>query len=132
MTKKLKVKTTQVIEVQDWDELVSSTYGRPYNFQQQDGCQARGTVHLIVPEEADDFTNTTVPETVNHAQMGVSFASWLARDPKQELNAEEWKSPSAIEMWWDRNFYPNLQMVANDLHAKGLLPAGEYTIEIDW
>jgi hypothetical protein len=35
-------------------------------------------------------------------------------------------------MWWDRNFYPNLQMVANDLHEKGLLAAGDYIISIDW
>jgi hypothetical protein len=35
-------------------------------------------------------------------------------------------------MFWDRNFYPNVQMVANDLHKKGLLEAGEYSIRIDW
>ena len=29
-------------------------------------------------------------------------------------------------------FYPNFQMIANDLHEKGLLPAGEYSIDIDW
>jgi hypothetical protein len=37
-----------------------------------------------------------------------------------------------LELWWDRNFYPELQMVANDLHAKGLLAAGNHTILIDW
>ncbi len=37
----LKFKIKSVIEVSDWDKLVSETYGRPYNFQQQDGTQDR-------------------------------------------------------------------------------------------
>lgn len=35
------MKTKTVIEVQEWDALVEKTYGRPYKFQQQDGCQSR-------------------------------------------------------------------------------------------
>lgn len=35
-------------------------------------------------------------------------------------------------MWWVRNFYPDVNMVANDLYEKGLLEAGEYLINIDW
>jgi hypothetical protein len=38
----------------------------------------------------------------------------------------------SVAMWWERNFYPDVQMIANDLHAKGLLDAGEYVINIDW
>ena len=64
--------------------------------------------------------------------MGVSFKAWLERDPKQKLNADDCDCPSAITMWWERNFYPDVQMIANDLHSKGLLPAGEYVINIDW
>jgi hypothetical protein len=106
------------------------TYGRTYNFQQQDDCKERGHVSLIVPSEANDYENETVPEVVNDPEMGVSFAAWLARDPKQPLKNQEndWE----LNMWWDRNFYPDVQMIANDLHAKGLLDAGEYSIDIDW
>jgi hypothetical protein len=128
----IAIRTVQMIDVSDWDDLVVETYGRPYSFQQQDGCKDRGTVELTVPDEGDDYDNDTVPETVNHDDMGVSFAAWLARDPKQKLNAESWDSDSAIDLWWTRNFYPNVQMVANDLHAKGLIPAGDYVINIDW
>lgn len=28
-----------MFEVDEWDNLVSSTYGRVYNFQQQNGCK---------------------------------------------------------------------------------------------
>jgi hypothetical protein len=126
----LKIKTVKMIDVQDWDDLVVKTYGRPYSFQQQDDCKDRGVVGLTVPEEANDYENDTVPEIVNHEEMGVSFAAWLARDPKQPLpgRSDEW----AVSLWWDRNFYPDVQMIANDLHAKGLLEAGEYSINIDW
>ena len=67
------MKTKQVIEVQEFDALVKKTYGRPYNFQQQDGCQSRGTVGITVPAEASDYQRDSVPEEVNHETMGVSF-----------------------------------------------------------
>ena len=126
----MKTRTETAIDVSEWDKLVKETYKKPYSFQQQDGCKDRGNFHLTVPEEADDYDNDTVPEIVNHSKMGVSFKAWLARDPKKELkdNKDGW----TIDLWWGRNFYPNIQMIANDLHSKGLLEAGEYTINIDW
>jgi len=126
----LKFSKTNVIDLSDWDDLVIATYNRPYSFQQQDGCQERGMAYFDVPGGADDFENDTVPEEINGEEMGVSFAAWLARDPK-EWNGDPSDS-NFISMFWERNFYPNLQMVANDLHSKGLIPAGEYAIRIDW
>ena len=136
----MKIKNEKVIEVQDWDKLVEKTYGKPYSFQQQDGCQPRGNFYLKVPNPPQDYKNDSVPEIVNGEKMGVSFAAWLKRDCKAPLSGgkthygiepattEQWQ----IELWWERNFYPDIQMIANDLHKKGLLEAGEYTINIDW
>ena len=125
------IKTIQAIDCDDWDNLVVETYGRPYCLQQQNGCMERGTMHLSVPSEwTDDYEAETIPEKVNGEEMGVSFAAWLARDPEQQLPSD--RQPWSLELFWHRNFYPNMEMVANDLHAKGLLPAGEYTIIIDW
>lgn len=126
----IKFKTKQVIDVSDWDALVKKTYGRPYDFQQQDDSQDRGLRFVTVPYKAFDYKNDTVPEEINGAEMGVSFAAWLARDPG-EWNGDP-EDASNLDMFWERNFYPELQMVANDLHSKGLLPEGEYTINIDW
>lgn len=126
------MKTKQVIEVSEWDELVTNTYGRPYSFQQQDGCRSRGVVGITIPAQADDYERESVPEEVNHKIIGVSFAAWLARDPKQKLSDPEAQEDYCLELWWARNFYPDVQMVANDLHAKGLLEAGDHTILIDW
>lgn len=130
----MKIHTEKVIEVSDWDSLVTETYKRPYCFQQQDGCQDRGRYSLTVPDPyAEDFENDTLPEVVNHEEMGVSFAAWKVRDPKQKLDSkDEWDRERGLGLWWERNFYPNIEVVANDLHAKGLLPAGEYSIDIDW
>lgn len=130
----MKTRTVSIIDVDEWDKLVTETYGKPYNLQQQGGCMDRGIFTLTVPDEAADYQNDFIPEIVNHEKMGVSFAAWLARDPNQPLCAEEkcrtekW----AIDLWWERNFYPELQTVANDLNAKGLLPSGNYTLNIDW
>ncbi len=130
----IKTKTVQMIEVQDWDQLIIDTYRRPYSFQQQNGCQDRGTVSITIPDECtDDYENDTIPEKVNGCEMGVSFAAWLARNPTQKLDTkDEWDRKHGLDLFWTRNFYPDLQTVANDLHAKGLIPAGEYTINIDW
>lgn len=126
----IKVQTKQVIDVSDFDDLVTQTYGKPYSFQQQDGCKDRGTVTITVPCQAEDFENDTVPEEINGEDMGVSFSAWLARDPK-EWNGDP-DDKDFVDMFWERNFYPNVEMVINDLHTKGLLPAGDYTIDIDW
>lgn len=124
-------KTVNTIEVQDWDDLVEKTYGRPYCFQQQDGCHARGTWDLTVPEEIDpdEALPDTVPEVLSRNKMGVNLKAWLARDPQQKLRGPD---EGFDRMWWHRNFYPDIQEVANDLHARGLLEAGEYVINIDW
>ena len=126
----IKIKSQQMISMQDWDDLVEKTYGKIYSFQQQDGCQERGNVYITIPEEADDYENETIPEEINGEEMGVSFSAWLARDVKQKIQNQS--ADYELDLFWSRNFYPNLQMVANDLHAKGLIPKGEYVIEIDW
>lgn len=125
----IKFKNKQVIDVGDWDSLVESTYGKPYSFQQQDGCKERGTHDITIPDGAYDFENESVPDEINGNEMGVSFAAWLARDPEEWNGEDRWYSR---ELFWGRNWYPDVQMIANDLHAKGLIPAGEYVIDIDW
>ena len=125
----IPIKQINTITVQDFDELVRSTYNRPYSFQQQDGCKYRGLVAISVPADPEDYENNSVPEIVNHEDMGVSFSAWLARDPEQLLPH---KDKSSTKLWWNRNFYPDVSMIINDLHSKGLLPAGDYSIHIDW
>lgn len=126
----MKIRTEKVIDDSEWDAFVTKTYGRPYCFQQQDGCRSRGIFRLSVPNDAQDYESDSVPEVVNHSDMGVSFAAWLARDPKQPLLGQQYDFQ--LSLWWNRNFYPDIHMVANDLHAKGLLEAGDYLINIDW
>jgi hypothetical protein len=127
----MKFKQVTMIDVQEWDGLVQETYGRTYNFQQQDGCKERGSRQLRIPVEFPfDYENTTVPEVVNAYEMGVSFKAWLERSPDKKLVKES--GYDFTDLWWKRNFYPSVDMIANDLHSKGLLPAGEYAINIDW
>jgi hypothetical protein len=126
----LKSRNVKMVEVEDWDKLVSDTYGRPYRFQQQGGCKPRGFFHLEIPSQYDvDEMNDEIPEIINGKIMGVKFKKWLERDPNQPVNGRtDW----AINLWWERNFYPNIYIVANDLYKKGLIDAGEYSIDIDW
>lgn len=128
----IKYKTTKVISVQDWDALVRETFGRPYRFQQQDGCKERQRVHIETPSEftEDNEMNDEIPEIVNGEVMGIKFEKWLERDPSQPIvnQAYNWQ----LGLFWERNFYPDIYTIANDLHSKGLIDAGEYEIDIDW
>ena len=110
---------------------VTETYGRTYNFQQQDGCKSRGTFKFKVPYDGDncEYENDTVPEIINGNEMGVSFKAWLARDPKAPVAG---RTDYGLDLWWKRNFYPDIGMIISDLHQKGILEAGEYLIDIDW
>lgn len=127
----IKTSDIKMIEVSDWDRLVQETYGRTYSFQQQDGCKSRGVFKFRVPTDGYDYENDTIPEEINGEEMGVSFKAWLARDPKKWYGNES--DPAYyIDLFWERNFYPAIEILANDLYDKGLLPAGEYAINIDW
>lgn len=127
----MKVRTKKVIDCFDLDELVVKTYGRPYCFQQQEDCRNRGVYSINVPTKYPvDFDNDTIPEIVNHNDKGVSFKAWLERDPKKPMADD--RTDYSLELWWHRNFYPDITMVMNDLHAKGLIEAGSYLINIDW
>jgi hypothetical protein len=127
---KISTRTEQVIDVGDWDQLVIDTYGKPYSFQQQDGCKERQRVKITIPDEAYDYENGVVPEVINGEEMGVSFAAWLARDPK-EWNGDP-EDKRFLDLFWGRNFYPDVQMVANSLYRMELIEGGTYTIDIDW
>lgn len=131
----LKFKTVRQIQLQDWDQLVRDTYRKPYSFQQQDGCKDRGIEKISVPNEwREDFENTEIPFKVNGDEMGVAFETWLNTTPESTL--EHFANRSQPEfsnvLFWKRNFYPSLGPLIDDLHAKGLLEAGEYIIVIDW
>jgi len=126
----IKYRTEKVINVWDWDALVKETYGKKYCFQQQDDCRERGHFRFTVPSDEvyDEFMPETIPEVVNGKTMGVRFQTWLDRDPEYNVFKETYEN----NLFWDRNFYPDFQTLANDLHSKGLIEAGDYTIDIDW
>ena len=128
----MNIKTKKEISLDDWNTCVTEIYNRPYDFQQQDGCKERGEHYIKVPDLPEDYERETIKEDLNYDEMGVSFSAWLKRDPKQPLS--EIPNPHGFELklWWERKFYPNVQMIANDLHAKGILDAGEYSIDMDW
>lgn len=128
----LQYTTKKYVDVNIWNKLVEDTYGRPYNFQQQDGCRDRGIYNITIPSSFtnDNEMNGSIPEVVNGDEMGVKFKIWLDRDPKQPIPGQ--RHEYELLLFWERNFYPDIETIANDLYEKGLLEAGDYTINIDW
>lgn len=134
----LKYKIERVVDVSDWDELVMDTYKKSYSFQQQDGCKSRGVVHITIPEECEDYGELEIPYKINGDDMCVNFKVWLNTSIEdintkfEEVNGKPESYPGQNDLFWERNFYPAVQMIANDLFEKGLIEAGDYTINIDW
>lgn len=124
------IRAVSLIELDVFDRLVSDTYGRPYSFQQQDGCKDRGIEQYDIPiENPWDYENDIVnPDDEDN--MGVSFEAWLARDPSEPLPNQryDWE----LKMFWERNFYPSVEMILADLYKRGPIPAGDLVINIDW
>jgi len=129
----MRITNIKQIDSDDWDNFVEKTYNKIYCFQQQDGCKLRGVVTIstnAVYEE--DFENTEIPFEVNGGEMGVSFETWLNTSPEdtaKHFNPEyHWQN----RLFWQRNFYPDVNVIASDLCKRGLLEPGEYQINIDW
>lgn len=121
----LQYNITKNIECSDWDKFIQETYGKPYCFQQQNDCRDRGSFDFSVPVEDidDDEMFDDIPYEINGPDMGVKFQTWLSRDPKN--------LPDDL-LFWYRNFYPDLNTLVDDLHKKGLLEEGDYSIIVDW
>jgi hypothetical protein len=136
----LKSRNVKMIEVSDWDNLVTETYGKPYSFQQQNGCQSRGIYNLTVPSEYsnDEEMNDEIPFEINGEEMGVKFQVWLDTSVEEvnqkfeEITGKPESYSNQNDLFWDRNFYPDIETVANDLYKRGLIEAGDYSINIDW
>lgn len=129
----LRYETKKVIDSYSLDKLIRETYGNPYCFQQQDGCKSRGVEYITIPvREPDYYENTSLEFKINGSEMGVSFDTWLTTTV-EEVNArhpESYKGQN--DLWWERNFYPHIETIMNDLYEKGLIEAGDYMINIDW
>ncbi len=125
-------KNVNYIHVSDWDGLIKETYGKPYSFQQQDGCQSAGIFAFTVPieETHDNEMHDNIPIVLNGEKMGVKFKTWLDANPEQPFfdNTQWWKN----ELFWERNFYPDIYTLIDDLHKKGLIDKGEYIMDISW
>jgi hypothetical protein len=126
----MKINKRNQIKVDDWDDLVESTYNKIYSFQQQDECKDRGIETISTEDEEEDFENTEIPFEVNGEEMGVSFETWLNTSPEDTKKYFEFEYEN--KLFWERNFYPHVSMIIKDLYKKGLIEKGEYDINIDW
>lgn len=112
-------RTVKIFKLREWNDLVSSIYKKRYSFQQQDGCKEKGIFYFQIPIWKEDYEDYKPSEFEKEDIMGVSFKSWLEHDSSEKLN-------------WDRNFYPHVSMIIDNLYNKGILKEGEYAIDINW
>lgn len=99
-----------MISDHDCDKLITATYKKPYGFQQQAGCRDRGTYEFSLPLDCEpeeyELDLEDVPATLKTYAMQTTFAKWLERSAEEPLSSETSQGNSAIELWWQRHFYP--------------------------
>lgn len=132
---KIKIETVKKILSYELDDFIRKLYGKPYCFQQQAGCMERGNHYIEIIDPAlykphSGFPDS-VEETINGNDMCVSFKSWLETNPEEHKKRNEW-SDALTKLFWQRNFYPCLEDIMQDLCKRGHIEPGEYMIEIDW
>lgn len=120
----MRVENIKLIWESELSELVRETYGRPYRLQQQGDCMAQDSMLRATVPDDGWFSIDDEPH----------FEEWKARDVNlQPEGVADWSEHSwRRDLWWDRKFYPHYQVVLNDLHARGLLEAGDYVIHVYW
>lgn len=136
----LKFNRTKTIDVSDWDRFVCEHYGKDhYSFQQQNDCIDRGNYSVTVSSTTKDpYENKTIDDMVikcNHENMGVSFVVWrdTPKDYFTKNNLTIDKDGYNFDgLWWDRNFYPDVEMIARDLFFKGIIDSEDFEIVVDW
>lgn len=128
----MKVQIKKFVPVHVWNEFVREVYGRSYKLESQEHYCNEIVSFLTIPTsyDSDDDMNDSIKEIVQGLEKGVKFKTWLSRDPLQPLltrRYDEWE----LETFWEENFYPDLQTLANDLYKKNKLDSGEYIIYFD-
>lgn len=122
----LKYRTEKVVDSFDLDRLVQDTYGKGFCYQQQDGCKSKGSEVWDIPTKFSGVHLDVKPEDVKNTTYGTTFKTWLESDLYEHFPNKE------VGLKYERNFYPPLGDVLNDLHSKGLIEEGRYRIVIDW
>lgn|SRR5574343_400590 len=120
----IKTKPKHVINSDVWDKYVTKIYKRPYSISDQ--FEFKNVLEFKVPNRAIDFANEIVEEDESTKETGVNFKSWISRDPSQPISGDP--RPFVTKLWWFRSFYPEIDVLANDLYKKGQLERGEYVI----
>lgn len=142
----IKVETWKVINESEFNEVVSKTYGRPYHLQQQGDMLGNDTTHRI--EVSKDGSEGC-------SGGSVSLNEWLAVDPEtHKFPDPRWETTgkhlpddhpskkfypeflepgtSYYDMHWERDFYPDMDELLDDLLEKGLIEEGTYQINVSW
>lgn len=147
----MKIETVHKIWESEFSDLVSEVYGRPYRLQQQGDCYAQDSIIEITATE-EDYPDDWVPY-----EDEITLEKWLSADPNapirnprydqyrelalqhpgkgyEKLEKDEWEGPGTTthDLYWEREFYPPLEDLVNDLCKKGKIPAGDYVIHVWW
>jgi hypothetical protein len=112
----MRIENVKLISETEFSRLVSETYGRPYQLQQQGDMMGQDTMIRV-----------TVPDDGKWGCIGDEerFQEWKARDVTEPMDYTE-------RLWWLRDFYPPFNEVLDDLHRQGILPQGDYVIHVWW
>jgi hypothetical protein len=120
----MRIKSVKLIDETEFSQLVREAYGRPYRLQQQDHCMGQNEIELItIPDEGIDIDD---PQR---------FEEWRDAEAPESRGVDQFGDMRwdwEVELHWEREFYPPLQELVNDMYERSLLPQGDYAIRAYW
>ncbi len=143
----IEQKSFYVVWEGELSRLLSKHYGKPYKIQQQGDMMSNDSYFTIevgpdmefwIGEEYD--TGNMEPEAYEAAALR-RIADWQASECPEEEKNHSWGAPAEVqpngmtfpeELWWEREGYIPYEILLWDLNRQGIIPTGEYLVEVMW
>lgn len=127
----ITAKAVFVVWEGELSKLIGKHYGKPYKIQQQGDMMSNDSYFTVevgpdMEFEIDDWAADDTDEVIE-AKAIAQIAAWQAKECPPEH-----KGTYSEELWWEREGYMPYDILLWDLNRKGLIPAGDYLIEVMW
>jgi hypothetical protein len=140
----LRSRDVKLIDVHDLEELIRSTYQRPYSviygglagsFGDGNHQETMLAVTVPAPPDLDELTHQEYYSDYERKNfVRPSFDEWRDQPEPEVTTYERTAAGELRPRRWDleREYACALQPLLNDLHERGEIEAGEYVIHIWW
>lgn len=145
-------KTVYVVWEGELSRLIGKHYGKPYRIQQQGDMMSNDSYFTVEVGPEMEFDLWSVRKFIEgwdgyapledaDAAAVAAIAAWKESECPEEHKLWDGGRPAEIqengytypeELWWEREGYFDYNVLLWDLNRQGLIPTGDYLVEVMW